>query len=323
MKTSVHILTLLFFFVGFQSQVFGAVQNGQLIFEQKCLACHSIGGTAKIGPDLLGVGDRRSIDWLKKWIANPDELIGAKDPIAMDLLKKFNQIKMPNLALNPTEVESVLSYIKTAVPAASTINTMPVKQKSGWNPEQGSAQSKALILFVLSMAAIMTVFFWVAQTTKIPADLNIKKAYKLRGVLIMVGSILTVSLLLATIPQSPYYDSTAKDPDRVVYVATKQFSFFFSSEPIRNEADLSTVPSSSTLEILKGSWVEFRVTSLDVNHGFAVFNPLETVVGQTQAMPGYVNRLRLQFDQPGRYSVWCFEFCGVGHHVMNSGFTIK
>ncbi len=38
-------------------------------------------------------------------------------------------------------------------------------------------------------------------------------------------------------------------------------------------------------------WVEFRVTSLDVNHGMAIFDPDGKLVGQTQAMPGYVNRL--------------------------------
>jgi cytochrome c oxidase subunit 2 len=33
-------------------------------------------------------------------------------------------------------------------------------------------------------------------------------------------------------------------------------------------------------------------------------------------MPGYVNRLRVQFDRPGTYQVLCLEFCGMSHHAM-------
>ena len=62
--------------------------------------------------------------------------------------------------------------------------------------------------------------------------------------------------------------------------------------------------------------VEFRVTTLDVNHGFSLYAPDGHLVAQTQAMPGYVNRLRVTFDQPGTYTVLCLEFCGMSHHRM-------
>jgi cytochrome c oxidase subunit 2 len=39
---------------------------------------------------------------------------------------------------------------------------------------------------------------------------------------------------------------------------------------------------------------------------------------QTQAMPGYVNRLRMVFAQPGTYTVLCLEFCGMSHHRMRA-----
>ena len=62
--------------------------------------------------------------------------------------------------------------------------------------------------------------------------------------------------------------------------------------------------------------VRFDVTSADVNHGFGIYTREGRLVAQTQAMPGYVNRLRLQFDRPGTYRVMCLEFCGLSHHVM-------
>lgn len=65
-----------------------------------------------------------------------------------------------------------------------------------------------------------------------------------------------------------------------------------------------------------GSPVEFSVTSADVNHGFAIYAPDGRIVIQTQAMPGYTNKLLHTFDQPGTYTVQCLEFCGIGHAPM-------
>ncbi|MGE5517921.1 MAG: cytochrome C oxidase subunit II [Bacteroidota bacterium] len=71
-----------------------------------------------------------------------------------------------------------------------------------------------------------------------------------------------------------------------------------------------------------GDRVEFRVTSEDVNHGFALYDPAMRVVAQTQAMPGYVNVLRHSFEAPGTYTVLCLEYCGVAHHSMAAEITV-
>jgi cytochrome c oxidase subunit 2 len=71
------------------------------------------------------------------------------------------------------------------------------------------------------------------------------------------------------------------------------------------------------VQVPAGALVEFRVTTLDVNHGFSIYAPDGRLMAQTQAMPGYVNRLRVEFDRPGTYRVLCLEFCGMAHHVMN------
>lgn len=67
-----------------------------------------------------------------------------------------------------------------------------------------------------------------------------------------------------------------------------------------------------------GVSVEFRVTSTDVNHGFAVYAPDGRIVTQTQAMPGYTNKVLYTFTQPGTYVVQCLEYCGLGHAPMKS-----
>ncbi|TAK51606.1 MAG: cytochrome oxidase [Betaproteobacteria bacterium] len=67
-----------------------------------------------------------------------------------------------------------------------------------------------------------------------------------------------------------------------------------------------------------GGVVEFRVTSKDVNHGFAIYAPDGRIAIQTQAMPGYTNKLLYTFTQPGTYKVMCLEYCGLGHAPMTS-----
>lgn len=68
--------------------------------------------------------------------------------------------------------------------------------------------------------------------------------------------------------------------------------------------------------------VRFDVTSLDVNHGFGVYDAEGMLVAQTQAMPDYVNKLYVNFTKPGKYQVWCLEYCGVVHHNMMTEFEI-
>ena len=57
--------------------------------------------------------------------------------------------------------------------------------------------------------------------------------------------------------------------------------------------------------------VTFRVTSVDVAHGFEIVR----TDGQTMVLPGYVSQFTTTFDA-GEYLITCNEYCGVGHHTM-------
>ncbi|MFA5824510.1 MAG: hypothetical protein WC825_00900 [Gallionellaceae bacterium] len=72
----------------------------------------------------------------------------------------------------------------------------------------------------------------------------------------------------------------------------------------------------SKTELPVGKQIEFQVTAVDVNHGFAIYGPDMKILTQTQAMPGVTNILRYTFEQPGTYKILCLEYCGVGHHTM-------
>ena len=76
--------------------------------------------------------------------------------------------------------------------------------------------------------------------------------------------------------------------------------------------DHAGLETRNTLHLPAGSPVDIEVSSKDVIHSFWV----PRLAGKIDAVPGHLNRLRIQADQPGRYEGLCNEFCGLGHADM-------
>ena len=87
-------------------------QRGKLDFESKCLACHSIAGGDKLGPDLYGVTKRRDAAWLTRWMKNPEQMMQT-DALAKEMLAQW-KVPMPNQNLSDQEVAQYLAYFKWA-----------------------------------------------------------------------------------------------------------------------------------------------------------------------------------------------------------------
>ena len=174
-------------------------------------------------------------------------------------------------------------------------------------------------VFAISALIIAGVFWSVARSTT--ATVDYAKANRLRLLfLVSLGAILATFFVL-TVPRLPY-PVEARTPDRVVHAVGKQYAWSLTdgAGPTLAAWDRDFSP---TVTVSAGTMVEFRVTTLDVNHGFSLYAPDGHVVAQTQAMPGYVNRLRVTFDQPGTYTVLCLEFCGMSHHRMRGVVEVK
>lgn len=93
--------------------------RGQYLFATRCAACHTIGHGVKIGPDLQGVTGMRDRAWLLHFIQKPEELLAAKDPLAVKLFQQYKEIQMPNTRLGPEDTEFLVRYLeKTSVAAA-------------------------------------------------------------------------------------------------------------------------------------------------------------------------------------------------------------
>jgi cytochrome c oxidase subunit II len=117
--------------------------------------------------------------------------------------------------------------------------------------------------------------------------------------------VLLVALLFATIFFTPYGRSS-NDASQTVNVRAQQFAFTLDRSTIR-----------------VGEPVKFRLTSADVNHGFAVFNSDNGFLFQAQVMPGKEQDYVYTFKKPGTYRIVCFEYCGVGHDQMGGTLTVQ
>jgi len=94
------------------AQAAPAPQEGGKLYQQYCVSCHTIGGGRLVGPDLKGVTERRSHEWLVRFITDPERM-RQDDPIAIANLKEFG-IPMPRLGLTEQQVTALLAYFKTA-----------------------------------------------------------------------------------------------------------------------------------------------------------------------------------------------------------------
>jgi cytochrome c oxidase subunit 2 len=176
-------------------------------------------------------------------------------------------------------------------------------------------------VFLVSTAIILIVFGVVARSTNARRDVSYARATRLRLLFLASLTVILLVFLVLTLPHLPY-PVEASAPERIVLATGKQYTWSL------NEGNAPTLDTwdtafSPTVKVPVGSLVEFRVTTLDVNHGFSLYAPDGHLMAQTQAMPGYVNRLRVVFAQPGTYTVLCLEFCGMAHHRMRGVVEVR
>ena len=111
-------------------------EAGKQIFQEKCVACHTIGKGPLVGPDLKGVTARRPREWLEQWIAAPDAMLAKKDPVATELLHQFHDVPMANMGLSTSDVTAILAFLGGAETQPSAPATAGAPAVQG-NPEIG------------------------------------------------------------------------------------------------------------------------------------------------------------------------------------------
>jgi cytochrome c oxidase subunit 2 len=176
-------------------------------------------------------------------------------------------------------------------------------------------------VFVAATLLILVVFAAVARSARDGRAVDYGRVNRLRLQFFIALAVVLVLFLLLTLRRLPY-PVEARAADRIVNAIGKQYAWSLTDlgGPTLATWDREFSP---VVEVKAGTSIEFRVTTLDVNHGFSLYAPDGRLVAQTQAMPGYMNRLRVTFDQIGTYTVLCLEFCGMSHHRMRAVVEVR
>ena len=86
--------------------------EGEILFKNNCATCHAATDEILVGPGLKGILKRRPINWIVKWVNNPQRVIKGGDKYAVSLYEKFNRADMtayPNLKRE--EIITIIAYI--------------------------------------------------------------------------------------------------------------------------------------------------------------------------------------------------------------------
>jgi len=116
-----------------------AQQRAASLFNSRCRACHTYGAGDLVGPDLKGVTDRHSRDWLRKWITSSQALVRAGDPQALALFNRFKHFPMPDQPFGPGELDALLDYFAAGGPIAEARRNRRAEQATAVDVDLGRA----------------------------------------------------------------------------------------------------------------------------------------------------------------------------------------
>lgn len=88
-----------------------------------------------VGPDLTGVTERRSEDWVKSFIKNSQAMVKAGDADAVAIFEEFNSIPMTSFPLTDPELTALVGYLdgfgaaktETAGTTAEVVEEAPIE----------------------------------------------------------------------------------------------------------------------------------------------------------------------------------------------------
>jgi cytochrome c oxidase subunit II len=169
-------------------------------------------------------------------------------------------------------------------------------------------QDQVWVWTLAGIGVVAVAFIYVIAHAGKPADARQlqKAAYAIRRGWFVALVVLGIGVTYASLEPFPIGEqSSPSQTAQIVDAVGRQWSWQLSRNQVK-----------------AGTPVQFNVTSDDVNHGFAIYGPGDRIVAQTQAMPGFTNRLLYTFKEPGTYRVRCLEYCGLAHHAMMAEFEV-
>jgi cytochrome c oxidase subunit 2 len=182
-------------------------------------------------------------------------------------------------------------------------------------PEQASQHARdldKLHFFIISVAMIAAfgvfltaLVFFIKYRRRSEADVTPAVKPRFIHEVLFIGAPLAFFLLWFAIgfPQFVTLQTPPKDA-MDVFVQGKKWMWKFAYPGGPNAVDVLRVPQGRPVRLL--------ITSRDVIHSF--FVPALRI--KQDALPGRYTQAWFNADRPGRYEIFCAEYCGLGHSAM-------
>ena len=99
-----------------------ATSPGENVFNTTCFVCHTVGKGRLIGPDLAGVTDRRTQEWLMSFIKSSQTMIQEGDVEAVALAEEYPGLIMPDSLMSDAQIRDIIDFLKATGTTIVTVS---------------------------------------------------------------------------------------------------------------------------------------------------------------------------------------------------------
>ncbi len=231
-------------------------------------------------------------------------------------MHRQHQTRQQRLTVRPAVVALLL--LGALLTACSALPISPSNDPSTLDPQGPASADLASLWWVMfGMSAVIYVLvlglLFAAllrrrrATAETPAESNDRKG---RNWVVWGGIALPVVVLLTTFgfTMRSLASTTSKEDNNALTIDVIGRRWWW-----QVSYKAQGIDTANELHIPVGVPVRIRVQSYDVIHSFWI----PQLHGKMDAIPGRVNTLTIQADEPGVYRGLCAEYCGLQHAHMN------
>jgi cytochrome c551/c552 len=145
------------------------IEEGKTIFTSRCAACHNV-NKVMTGPALAGLDQRRSIDWIVKFVISSQTMVKNGDKDAVAVFNQFNKIPMPDHPdLTAEHIKSIVEYIKSESKPAGAEKApfaKPSVKDTGYRPLTLQKDYGFFIAFLVAVVMLTAALVFAVHLSK-------------------------------------------------------------------------------------------------------------------------------------------------------------
>lgn len=154
------------------------IEEGKSIFMSRCASCHNV-NKIMTGPALAGVDQRRSMEWIIKFVQSSQTLVKSGDKDATALFEKFNRVPMPDHSdLTDAQIMGIVEYIKgetRAVDASAAPFKKPGKKMVNYIPLSVTRDYAFFVVYLILVACLVGALAFAVRSNNFRRQLKEQK----------------------------------------------------------------------------------------------------------------------------------------------------